>query len=214
MKKMHLVIRGERKGPFTLEEIQRQLDSGEVGLFDVVETDGRRVTLQEILPEQTRPSLPESRQVPPFLPPPPPPDPGKTPEWSRPPPPQAQPPAAKSVFCRFCAQPVMVSSVICPGCGSPTGSSGEFPSMPRPTASLPHPAWQVSKSRMAYVLLGLFLGWFGIHNFYAGYTGKAVAQLLITLFIGWLLLPLLALSVWILIEICTVTQDAQGIRFH
>ncbi|NBR63878.1 MAG: DUF4339 domain-containing protein, partial [Verrucomicrobia bacterium] len=54
MKKMHLVIRGERKGPFTLEEIQRQLDSGEVGLFDVVETDGRRVTLQEILPEEMR----------------------------------------------------------------------------------------------------------------------------------------------------------------
>ena len=81
-------------------------------------------------------------------------------------------------------------------------------------ASGAHLNRSLSKSRMAYVLLGLFLGWFGIHNFYAGYTGKAVAQLLITLFIGWLLLPLLALSVWILIEICTVTQDAQGIRFH
>lgn len=217
MKKMHLVIRGERKGPFTLEEIQRQLDSGEVGLFDVVETDGRRVTLQEILPEQTRPSLPESRQVPPFLPPPPLPEAGKTPEWSRPPPPppQAQPPAAKSVFCRFCAQPVMASSVICPQCGSPTGSSGQFPSMPRPTASLPHPTWEVSKSRMAYILLGLFLGYFGVHNFYAGYTGKGVAQLLLCLFSPVLLfIPLLVLFVWTLVEICTVTQDAQGIRFH
>ncbi|NCY22826.1 DUF4339 domain-containing protein [bacterium] len=86
---MHLVIRGERKGPFTLEEIQRQLDSGEVGLFDVVETDGRRVTLQEILPEETRSFLPESEPALSAIPPPPPrpPNSGKTPQWNRPPPP-------------------------------------------------------------------------------------------------------------------------------
>lgn len=36
------------------------------------------------------------------------------------------------------------------------------------------------KSRMAAGLLGLLLGGLGIHNFYLGYTGKAVAQLLIT----------------------------------
>ena len=36
------------------------------------------------------------------------------------------------------------------------------------------------KSRIAAGLLGVFLGTFGIHNFYLGYTGKAVAQLLIT----------------------------------
>lgn len=37
-----------------------------------------------------------------------------------------------------------------------------------------------SKSKMAAGLLGIFLGAFGIHNFYLGYTGKAIAQLLIT----------------------------------
>ena len=87
--------------------------------------------------------------------------------------------------------------------------------MPRPTASLPHPTWEVSKSRMAYILLGLFLGYFGVHNFYAGYTGKGVAQLLLCLFSPVLFfIPLLVLFVWTLVEICTVTQDAQGIRFH
>ena len=34
---------------------------------------------------------------------------------------------------------------------------------------------------MAAGLLGIFLGSLGVHNFYLGYTGKAVAQLLITL---------------------------------
>ena len=38
-----------------------------------------------------------------------------------------------------------------------------------------------AKSKMVAGLLGIFLGSFGVHNFYLGYTGKAVAQLLITL---------------------------------
>ncbi|WMJ24359.1 TM2 domain-containing protein [Paludicola sp. MB14-C6] len=36
------------------------------------------------------------------------------------------------------------------------------------------------KSKIAAGLLGIFLGYFGVHNFYLGFTGKAVAQLLIT----------------------------------
>lgn len=27
------------------------------------------------------------------------------------------------------------------------------------------------KSRLAYILMGLFLGGLGVHNFYAGYNG-------------------------------------------
>lgn len=38
-----------------------------------------------------------------------------------------------------------------------------------------------SKSKIAAGLLGIFLGAFGVHNFYLGFTGKAIAQLLITL---------------------------------
>ena len=38
-----------------------------------------------------------------------------------------------------------------------------------------------AKSKMAAGLLGILLGTFGVHNFYLGYTGKALAQLLITL---------------------------------
>ena len=39
------------------------------------------------------------------------------------------------------------------------------------------------KSKIAAGLLGIFLGSFGVHNFYLGYTGKAVAQLLLLLII-------------------------------
>ena len=41
------------------------------------------------------------------------------------------------------------------------------------------------KSRLVYIILAIFLGGFGVHNFYAGYTKNAVIQLLLTLLLGW-----------------------------
>ena len=38
-----------------------------------------------------------------------------------------------------------------------------------------------SKSKVAAGLFGILLGSFGVHNFYLGYKGKAIAQLLITI---------------------------------
>ncbi len=67
------------------------------------------------------------------------------------------------------------------------------------------------KSRVSYILLGFFLGGLGVHNFYAGYSGRGVAQLLITLFIGWLIIPLFFIWVWVIIEIIVVKTDALGI---
>ena len=67
------------------------------------------------------------------------------------------------------------------------------------------------KSRLAYILLGVLIGSLGIHNFYAGYTGKGIAQLLISV------LSLGALSwaswIWAIVEIITVTKDAKGVAF-
>lgn len=62
--------------------------------------------------------------------------------------------------------------------------------------------------------MGIFLGALGIHNFYLGYTGKAVAQLLITLLSCGVLSVVSA--IWGLIEgifILTgsIYTDANGI---
>jgi TM2 domain-containing membrane protein YozV len=81
-----------------------------------------------------------------------------------------------------------------------------------PAAAAGYPA-SLGKSRVAFVLLGLFLGGLGIHNFYAGYTGRAVAQLLITLFLFWLIFPLIIVGIWALIEVIVVTRDASGTPF-
>ena len=68
-----------------------------------------------------------------------------------------------------------------------------------------------AQDRVAYVLLAIFLGGLGIHNFYAGYTARAVTQLLITILTCGI--GAIVTSIWAIIEACTVTQNAAGVRF-
>lgn len=68
-------------------------------------------------------------------------------------------------------------------------------------------------SRTAYVLLGLSLGCLGVHNFYAGYVGRGIIQLLFTLVLGWVDgLGLVVTAVWALIETIAVNTDSRGAR--
>jgi len=100
------------------------------------------------------------------------------------------------MFCKQCGNEIPDAAAICMKCGVAIGN------MPALGCS--------AKSRITYVVLGIFLGALGIHDFYAGYTGRAISQLLISLLLGWLIIPLIAVWIWVLIELCTVTQDAQG----
>lgn len=70
------------------------------------------------------------------------------------------------------------------------------------------------KSKIVAGLLGLFLGGLGVHNFYLGYTGKAVAQLLLTL-IGWIILIGSIISgIWALIESVLILCSSYGSNWH
>lgn len=84
------------------------------------------------------------------------------------------------------------------------------------------------KSRVAYVLLGLFLGGLGIHNFYAGRKKPARIQLALYIFglitciqgamhnAGYALvgqLMMLVVGIWVLVEVCTVKKDGQDNPF-
>ncbi|MDR3070892.1 MAG: NINE protein [Propionibacteriaceae bacterium] len=79
------------------------------------------------------------------------------------------------------------------------------------------PVYGEQKSKVAAGILGILVGSLGVHNFYLGYTGKAVAQLLLTL-VGWILLGLgpIAAAIWGLVEgimILTgsIKVDAKGV---
>lgn len=76
------------------------------------------------------------------------------------------------------------------------------------------PAGYAQKSKLAAGLLGIFLGCFGVHNFYLGNTGKAVAQLLLTV-IGWILIigPAVA-GIWGLVEGILILCSHYGSQWH
>lgn len=74
---------------------------------------------------------------------------------------------------------------------------------------------QAGKSKVAAILLAFFLGGIGIHNFYLGNKGKAIAQLLLGT-VGWVIIfgPVIA-GIWAFIEFIMliaggIKTDAQG----
>lgn len=67
------------------------------------------------------------------------------------------------------------------------------------------------KSRVLYVVLALFLGGLGVHNFYAGYNGRGAAQLVISLVTGFAG-GFFLVAIWSFVECFVVNTDAHGRR--
>ena len=87
------------------------------------------------------------------------------------------------MFCRNCANPLDPNAAVCVKCGVPVGSGVNY--CPKCSVALARPIPQgEQKSKMTAGLLGIFLGGLGIHNFYLGYTGKAIAQIVLSLCFG------------------------------
>ena len=93
--------------------------------------------------------------------------------------------------CKYCGQLIEESVKFCPHCGKSTAEEAPkaenthtYESIPAPEVTPVPPAVHnvEQKSRtvagLMGILFGVFLGGLGIHNFYLGYTKKAVAQLL------------------------------------
>ena len=97
------------------------------------------------------------------------------------------------MYCRNCGNSMDISQPVCTRCGSNRGAGNSFcpacgwrhgpndENCPNCGCGLKTQPAPTGKSKLAAGLLGIFLGALGIHKFYLGYTGKAWAQLLITL---------------------------------
>ena len=112
-------------------------------------------------------------------------------------------------FCTNCGNELKEGADICLNCGKIVNEKSEAEKT-EPKATNPN-----AKSKIAAGILGILLGSLGVHNFYLGYTGKAVGQLLLTL-VGWVICigPAIA-SIWGLVEgimILTgsIDKDASG----
>lgn len=129
------------------------------------------------------------------------------------------------MYCKNCGNPIDPNAAICVKCGFAKGTGnnycGNCGGQIAPGASVCmncgfslsggpgniDPSTQ--KSKMAAGLLGIFLGGLGIHNFYLGYTGKAIAQIVLSFCFG-------VGAIWGLIEgiliLCgKIDKDGKGI---
>lgn len=66
-------------------------------------------------------------------------------------------------YCHNCGKPMAPNADVCLNCGVKAIA----------------PISPDAKSKLVAGLLGIFLGGFGVHNFYLGYTKKAVLQLVL-----------------------------------
>ena len=112
-------------------------------------------------------------------------------------------------YCGNCGNATAPGAAVCLNCGAALANG--------PTA--PSGAWvgtESPKSKTAAGVLGILLGAFGAHNFYLGYTGKAVAQLLITVLSCFTLSVVseiwgLVEGIMILTGSANFTTDAKGV---
>ena len=103
-------------------------------------------------------------------------------------------------FCQNCGTQIEDTQTFCPGCGAQQNVGAQPGAPVNPEA----------KSKMAAGLLGIFLGDWGIHNFYLGNTSRGVIQIVVTIVtcgIG---------GIWGLIEgimiLCgSINTDANGV---
>jgi TM2 domain-containing membrane protein YozV len=102
------------------------------------------------------------------------------------------------------------------------GVGGVGPVTSGPIGGFANPMAIPRCSRLVYIVLAIFLGWLGIHNFVAGYSNRGAWQLALGL-IGLILSPctfgissvlILAGVVWSIVDIVQTTTDADGVRLN
>lgn len=117
--------------------------------------------------------------------------------------------------CRECNREISDQAAACPHCGAPVArrpTSSYYGDQPAPALASPQLV-KAAKSRGVYIILGLFFGMLGVHNFYAGRHGRGLWQLLCTLVLGWFVVGLIITFIWVVVDLFSVTTDGAGDSF-
>lgn len=127
------------------------------------------------------------------------------------------------MYCKNCGKEVAPGASVCLGCGVKVGDGSSY-CQNCGEAVAPNAAVCVKcgyalnnvapgtaqKSKMVAGLLGIFLGSVGVHNFYLGFTGKAIIQIVVT-FVTCGIGSLWGFIEGILILCGKIDKDASGV---
>ncbi len=118
-------------------------------------------------------------------------------------------------YCTHCGVATTKGNSYCGVCGSETNENADICVSCGTNLKKQQ---KEAKSKVVAGLLGIFLGAFGIHRFYLGYTVIAVIQLVLSIVLGIFTcgIATAAVSIWGLVEgiliLCgsVITTDANG----
>lgn len=123
------------------------------------------------------------------------------------------------MFCRNCGNQLPDGSTVCYQCGASqlegqqqaTPQQGYAPQgyVQQPPQNYVNPA--MCKSKLVAILLALFLGGWGVHDFYLGYTTNGVIKIILCIFTLGLASGIWALIDLIRIAIGSIDKDARGL---
>lgn len=120
-----------------------------------------------------------------------------------------------SLKCEFCDTLIDIGERRCPSCGAtPSAGVPQQQHAARLTPETPqHSMLGVSpKNRILAGLLGILIGGLGIHNFYLGFTGRGVIQLILTVTVlFWWVAAIWGLVEGIVILSAKNPKDADGL---
>ncbi len=118
-----------------------------------------------------------------------------------------------AAICVKCGVPVSKGEAYCQNCGAQT-YEGASVCTQCGAALNKSVASGEQKSKMAAGLLGIFLGGLGVHNFYLGYTKKAIIQLLVALLtcgFGAVITQIWGLVEGVMILTGSINTDGNGV---
>jgi TM2 domain-containing membrane protein YozV len=122
--------------------------------------------------------------------------------------------------CPECSSNVSDKAKSCPSCGFPFEKSTEESTDANEPAEPSGPqVVTIQKSRFVFIVLGLFLGGLGIHNFYVGFNIQASIQFVlgvITILMPWMTgIPVITaavLVIWLFVDLVGTTHDVNNVR--
>ena len=129
------------------------------------------------------------------------------------------------MYCRHCGNFMQPNAAFCIKCGINMGAGNRYcyncGAVTDPKAVVcvrcgvslsQHPvSSSEQKSMLVAGLLGIFVGWLGIHSFYLGYTAKGIVQLLLSIISFGTIGDLWGFIEGVLILCNVIKNDANGI---